>query len=80
MILDSFAALITLVAGKLCLKEGFMAVDESFIKEVVEEGSFVEGFCAADVGNFVEDWCLIVLAGCSDREGCSEREQLMIFI
>ena len=77
MILDSFAALTTLVAGKLCLKEGFMAVDESFIEEgflVVEEGSFVEGFCAADVGNFVEDWCLIVLAG------CLEREQLMIFI
>ena len=71
MIADSFTALTTLVAGKLCLKEGFMAVDESFIEEgflVVEEGSFVEGFCATDVGNFVEDCCLIVLAGCLEHK------------
>jgi hypothetical protein len=60
MILDTFAASITLVAGKLCLREGFMAV---------EEGSFVKGFCAAaDVGNFVEDWCVLVFAGCLERE------------
>ena len=60
MILDSFAALTTLVTGKLCLSEGFMAV---------EERSFVEGFCAAvDVGNFIEDWCVFVFAGCLERE------------
>ena len=48
-----------------------MAVDESFIEEgflVVEEGSFVERFCATDVDNFVEDCCLIVLAGCLEHK------------